>query len=205
MGTGAIRVAIDAMLYVATIAFFCAVSLAHVRLQDRTDDVITRKDKYVWRRRKLAKEYRHANRRSEMIETESMIMLPSETFFSMTGVFSAIAAEALVGKYVKDMLVWLRNTARDPFEFAYVEPILVAIIALVAYAIAKTVTARIAMSSARTIADRRIQKGRTARFDCDCGIAETIERAGAGVASWFTGANGRREKAEDVASADTVD
>ncbi|MBQ9684710.1 hypothetical protein IJV57_04545 [Candidatus Saccharibacteria bacterium] len=140
-----------------------------------------------------------------MIETESIIMLPSETFFSMTGVFSAIAAEALVGKYVKDMLVWLHNTARDPFEFAYVEPILAAVIALVAYAIAKAATARIAISRARAIADRRIQKGRTARFDCDCGIVETIERVGAGVATWFTGANERREKAEDVASADIAD
>ena len=201
MGTGAIRVAIDAMLYVATIAFFCAVSLVRVRLRDRTDDVVIRKNKYVWRRRKLAKEYRHANKQTGMIETESMIMLPSETFFSMAGVFSAIAAEALAGRYVKDMVVWLRSTVR----FAYAEPILAAIIALVAYTIAKAVTARAAMSSARTIADRRIQKGRTARFDCDCGIAETIERTGAGVATWFTGANGRREKAEDVASADIVD
>ena len=44
MGTGA-RVVVDALLYVAIIAFFCAVSLAHVRLHDRTDDVIARKDK----------------------------------------------------------------------------------------------------------------------------------------------------------------
>ena len=205
MGTGATRVVVDAIMYVAVIAFFCAVSLARVRLRDRTDDVATRKGKYVWRKRILAKEYRRANKRTGMIETESMIMLPSETFFSVAGVFSAIAAEALAGRYVKGMLVWLRNTARDPFDFAYAEPILAAIIALVAYAIAKAVTARAAMSNARAIADRGIRKGRTARFDCDCGIVETIERAGAGVVKWFTGANERSEKAEYVVSADIVD
>ena len=61
------------------------------------------------------------------------------------------------------------------------------------------------VGNARAIADRRIRKGRTARFDCDCGIVETIERAGAGVARWFTGANEKREKAEYVVSADIVD
>lgn len=193
------------IIFATTILVLCAISYSRVGLKDKTATSTTRKGKYVFRRRQLAREYRDSNKQPEMVKTESVIMLPSETFFSMAGVLSAIAAEALVGEYVKDMLVWLHNTVRDPFDFAYAEPILAAVIALTAYATAKAATAHVAMSHARMIAERRIEKRRTVCFDCESGVVEMIEQAGAMTISWFTGANERREKAEDVASADIAD
>ena len=193
------------IIFATTILVLCAISYSCVGLKDKIAISTARKGKYIFRRRQLAREYRDSNRQPKMVKTESVIMLPSETFFALAGTVSAIVAEALTMEHVKSLHLLLSNTVRDPFDFAYVEPILAAVIALAAYATTKAATAHVAMSHARMIAERRIGKRRTVCFDCESGVVEMIERAGAGVAAWFTGANERREKTEDVASADVAD
>ena len=188
------------IIFATTILVLCAISYLCVGLKDRIAISTARKGKYIFRRRQLAREYRDSNKQPKMVKTESVIMLPSETFFALAGTVSAIVAEALTMEHVKSLHLLLSNTVRDPFDFAYVEPILAAVIALAAYATTKAATAHVAMSHARMIAERR-----TVCFDCESGVVEMIERAGAGVAAWFTGANERREKTEDVASADVAD
>ncbi len=193
------------IIFATTILVLCAISYSCVGLKDKIAISTARKGKYIFRRRQLAREYRDSNRQPKMVKTESVIMLPSETFFALAGTVSAIVAEALTMEHVKSLHLLLSNTVRDPFDFAYVEPILAAVIALAAYATAKAATAHVAMSHARMIAERRIGKRRTVCFDCDSGVVEMIEQAGATIIAWFTGANERREKAEDVASADIAD
>lgn len=193
------------IIFATTILVLCVISYSRVGLKDKTATSTTRKGKYVFRRRQLAREYRDSNRQPKMVKTESVIMLPSETFFALISTVSAIVAEVLAMEHIKSLHLLLSNTVRAPFDFAYVEPILAAVIALAAYATTKAATAHVAMGHARMIAERRIEKRRTVCFDCESGVVEMIEQAGAMIVAWFSGANERREKAEDVASADIAD
>ena len=185
---------------VAALIFVCLVSYVRVGLRDRADGKTSgRPEKYTRLARKLAREYRDDNREAGMIETESVIALPSIAFFVTSGVIVAIVTEFAMSGRKDDVLYWLNGRIADPFgvEFTYVEPVLAVAIVLTSFWIAFSLTSCVAEVYARIIAEKRLRKGRTVRFVQRRCLMEIVEVF---VASAWKRLIGRRNGREDADS-----
>ena len=186
---------------VLALIIVCLISYALVGLRDRADKKASgRQEKYTRSARKLAKEFREANR-DATAKTESEIALPSIAYWGVSGIIVAIAAEFVMDSRMDSILYWLNNRFVDPFgaDFVYAKPIITVTCVLLAFWFASTLTIFVAEVHARRIAEKRLRKGRTVCFAQRRSVMEAVEGLAARVAAPVAQLVDRR-KGEDAES-----
>ncbi len=128
--------------------------------------------------KELSRRYARRNARAR-IETESLIVLPSTTLAWTVGIIEAVAFTALFWTNhfhgIVQFLIGERIYSSDmlfDMEFATAVFLMPIICLAIAAWIAEAVIPRAAKAHASAIADKRLRKGRTARFAQDLSVGE---------------------------------